>query len=75
MLQQLEELSRARYVSPLHMAYVHTGLGEQDAAIDLLEQAVEQRTGGIYSIKGSFLFAPLRAHPRFTKLMKRMNLA
>jgi serine/threonine-protein kinase len=74
-LQQLEELSWNRYVSPVHLAYVQTGLGELDAAIDSLEQAFEQRAGGMYGIKGSFLFLPLRGHPRFTALLKRMNLA
>ena len=74
-LQQLEELSRRRYVSPVHLAYLQTGLGDFDAAITLLEQAMEQRAGGMYGIKGSFLFAPLRPHPRFTALLRRMNLA
>ncbi|MCA1561290.1 MAG: tetratricopeptide repeat protein [Acidobacteria bacterium] len=74
-LQQLEDVSRHRYVSPYHLAYVYTGLGEQDKAIDLLEQAIEQRAGGVYGIKGSFLFTTLRSHPRFPDLLKRMNLS
>jgi serine/threonine-protein kinase len=74
-LRKLEELSRLRYVSPYHMAYVHTGLGEQDKAMDWLEQAYEERAGGVYGIKGSFLFTTLRSHPRFTALLKKMNLA
>jgi serine/threonine-protein kinase len=74
-LERMEELSRQRYVSPYHFAYVYTGLGELDTAMDLLEQAYEERAGGINGIKGSFLFAPLRSHPRFTALLKRMNLA
>jgi hypothetical protein len=57
------------------MAYVYTGLGEQEAALDWLEQAYEQRSGAIYGIKGSFLFTPLRSHPRFIALLKKMNLA
>jgi serine/threonine-protein kinase len=74
-LQQLEELSRQRYVSPYHFAYVYTGLGEKDTAIDWLERAYEERAGGVYGIKGSFLFATLRSHPRFTALLRKMNLA
>ena len=74
-LAQLQELSRTRYVSPYHLAYVHTGLGEHDEAIAQLERAFEQRAGGIYGVKGSYAFAPLRSHPRFTTLLKRMNLA
>jgi tetratricopeptide (TPR) repeat protein len=74
-LHQLEELSRQRYISPYHLAYVHTGLGEHDRAVDLLESAYEQRAGSLYGIKGSFLFAPLRSHPRFQALLRKMNLS
>jgi serine/threonine-protein kinase len=74
-LRRLEELSGNRYVSPYHMAYVHTGLGDQERAIDWLEQAYQQRAGGIFGVKGSFLFTSLRRHPRFNALLKKMNLA
>ena len=73
-LRQLEERARETYVSPYHLAYVYTGLGEPDRAMDLLERAFEQRAGAIYGIKGSFLFEPLRAHPRFQALLARLNL-
>ena len=74
-LRQLQELSRERYVSPYHLAYVYTGLGEQDEAIACLERAFEERAGMTYGLKGSFLFTPLRLHPRFRALLARMNLA
>jgi len=73
-LRQLHDLARERYVSPYHLAYIYTGLGEQDAAIDLLEQAYEQRSGGVYGIKGSFLFTTLHRHPRFVALLGKMHL-
>jgi len=73
-LLQLEQLAQDRYVMPYHFAYVYTGLGEHDRAIDLLEQAVEERAGGVYGIKGSFLFTALRRHPRFKALLRTMNL-
>jgi len=74
-LRQLEALSRQRFVSPYHIAFVYTGLGEQDRAIDWLERAYDGRSGPVYSVKGSFLFTPLHSHPRFTALLKKMNLA
>ena len=74
-LRQLEELSRERFVSPYHMAIVYTGLDEHDSALDWLERAYEERSGPVYSVKGSFLFTSLHAHPRFTALLKKMNLA
>jgi len=74
-LGELEALSRTRYVAPYHLAYVHTGLGQYDRAMDYLEQAFAQRAGAIYGIRGSFLFARLRSHPRFVALLRRMRLA
>ena len=74
-LGRLEEQARDRYVSPYHLAYVYTGLGQHDRAMDCLERAFEAKAGAAYGIKGSFLFAPLRSHPRFQALLGRMNLA
>ena len=74
-LQRLETVAQQRYVSPYHLAYIHTGLGEHDRALDWLERAYEARAGGIYGIKGSFLFTPLRSHLRFKALLRKMNLA
>ncbi len=73
-LAELEALARTQYVAAYYLAHVHTGLGERDAAIDCLERALEERSGAVYGIKGSFLFASLRDHPRFQALLRRMNL-
>jgi Serine/threonine protein kinase len=74
-LRELEELSQVRYVSPYHLAYVYTGLGDYEQALDWLERAYAGRAGGIFGIKGSFLFAPLKEHPRFRSLLAKVNLA
>jgi hypothetical protein len=74
-LRRLEELSASQYVSPYHLAYVLTGLGEHERALDYLERAWEERAGALFGVKGSFLFRPLRHHPRFQALLRRMNLA
>jgi serine/threonine-protein kinase len=74
-LRELESQAQSRWMSPYYFAYVRVGLGEADRALDLLESAVEQRSGPVYGIKGSFLFAPLREQPRFRALLERMGLA
>lgn len=73
-LEELDERAKTAYVSPYHFAYVYTGLGEIDTAMDWLERAVSERTGPAYSIKGSFLLTPLQAHPRFRALLRQMKL-
>ncbi len=73
-LAELEVLAERQYVPTYHLAHVHVGLGEREAALDCLERAFEERSGAIYGIKGSFLFASLRDHPRFQALLRRMNL-
>jgi serine/threonine-protein kinase len=74
-LDGLRDRAMHEFVSPYHFAYIYTGLGEADAAIDWLETAFERRSGGIYGIKGSFLFRNLHDHPRFESLLRKMNLA
>ena len=74
-LRRMEEQAREAYVSPYHLSYVHTGLGDSERALDLLEQAYEERAGSVYGIKGSYLFEPLRGHPRFKALLAKMNLS
>jgi adenylate cyclase len=71
-LDQLERRAATAFVSPYHLAFVHTGLGEHDRAIDLLHAALDEGTGSIHGIRGSFLFAPLREHPRFGSLIERL---
>ena len=74
-LRKLEERRAAgAFVSPYHIAYVYAGLGDFDQAMDCLERAVAERTGPAYSIKGSFLLAPLHELPRFRALLRQMRL-
>ncbi len=75
MLGRLEDLARPSLASPYHLAYVYTGLGEFDRAMVCLERAYEHRDGAISGVRGSFLLAPLRGHPRFTSLLERMRVA
>jgi hypothetical protein len=72
-LLELEQRAQTGYISPYHIAYVHTGLGDAERAIDWLERAVAERAGAVYGLKGSFLFRALHPHPRFRALLGRMK--
>jgi DNA-binding SARP family transcriptional activator/Flp pilus assembly protein TadD len=73
-LRQLQTRARTAYVSPYHLAYVHTGLGEFDQAVALLDRASRERSGAVYGIAGSFLFTPLHEHAGFRALLERMAI-
>jgi len=73
-LRDLDKRAKNTYVSPYHFAYVYTGLGDIDRALEWLERAVAQRTGPAYGIKGSFLLTPLHRHPRFEALLRSLRL-
>ncbi len=73
-LELLEELegSNAR---PSEIAAVYVGLGEIDQAFEWLDQAVEPEELDSFRIQSSnFEFDPIRDDPRFTDLLRRMNL-
>jgi hypothetical protein len=73
-LRELDAQAQSAHVSPDHFAYVYTGLGDVDRAMDFLERAVAERTGPAYSIEGSFLLTALHGHPRFRALLRRIML-
>jgi tetratricopeptide (TPR) repeat protein len=72
-LSELKELSAKRYVPLLHMAVIHTGLGENDAAFELLDKAVAARSFETWYLPDPRL-DPLRREERFQKLLRRMGL-
>jgi TolB-like protein/Tfp pilus assembly protein PilF len=71
-LDQLNEISKEKYVSAFHRAIVCAGLGEKDQAFEWLEKAYEEHF--IIVIKVYPAFDPLRSDPRYQNLLRRMNL-
>ena len=74
-LEWLRAQSRDRFVSPVLMATVEAGLGDADAALDSLEQAVERRAIDLVWIRVRPAYRRLAAHPRFTAITARMGLS
>ncbi len=74
-LDELLELGETTYLLPMAPAYIYILLGELDPAFDWLERAVDEHDGMIINILAFRLFyEPLRSHPRYLALLRKMNL-
>jgi TolB-like protein/Tfp pilus assembly protein PilF/predicted Ser/Thr protein kinase len=73
-LDQLNELSKRGYIVPAYRARIYAGLGEKDKAFAWLEKAREDRSITSAPLKVGPDFDPLRSDPRFSDLLRRMNL-
>jgi tetratricopeptide (TPR) repeat protein len=73
-LDELQQLSRTRYVSPMLGALISVGMGEHEQAFDWLEKAFADRAQMLSELKAEPAFDPLRADPRFTDLLERIGL-
>jgi serine/threonine-protein kinase len=63
------------YVSPVAFATILIGLGDIEGAIDWTERALEDRRGWLVYLGVNPVLDPLRGHPRFEALVRRMGLA
>ena len=73
-LEQLDGLSKDRYIGPFWRGWVWIGLGEKDEALENLEKAYLERESLRAFIKVAPLLDSLRSEPRFKALLKKMNL-
>ncbi|MCZ6769371.1 MAG: tetratricopeptide repeat protein, partial [Acidobacteria bacterium] len=69
-----ERAQRGEYVSTFTFAMLHAQLGEKDQAFEWLEESYQERNAGLVILKVTPYFDPLRDDPRFTDLLRRMNL-
>jgi len=65
--------SQQRYVSPLYIATVYTGLGDRDKAIEWLNKAYDSRHPGLVLIRIEPMFDTLRSDARFQELLHRFD--
>jgi eukaryotic-like serine/threonine-protein kinase len=73
-LDSLKELYKRNKVSSYDLAIIYTGLGEKERALESLEKAYEDRTGGLLLLKVEPIFDSLRSDPRFVNLTRRLGL-
>jgi tetratricopeptide (TPR) repeat protein len=73
-LDRLRKMDRDSWVSPVHLARVHLGLGERDKAFEYLEKAFQRRDQLVLWIKVDPRFDPIRSDSRFVALLRGMKL-
>ena len=71
---RLQQLAIESYVSPYSLARVHIALGEFDEAFEYLERSYQERHGILTYLMVEPLFDRVRSDPRFTDLLRRMDL-
>ena len=74
-LARMERHSQEGYVSAFSRALVYLGLGDYDAALSALETGLEERPYTMSFIAVHPIMDPLRADPRFARILERMNLS
>ena len=75
MLEEQTELSKHRFISPFNFAVIYMGLGDKDRAFEHLEKAYEEHPQTMVHFKTQPMFDSLRSDPRYTDLLRKMNLA
>jgi TolB-like protein/Flp pilus assembly protein TadD/predicted Ser/Thr protein kinase len=71
-LDQLNEISKRRYVPAFARVAIYAALGDKDKAFEWLEKGYDERS--LFMIKTVPDYDPLRSDPRFADLLRRMNL-
>ncbi len=74
LLAELQELEQRIYVPPSAFARIYKYLGEIDRALDLCEKAIDERDSWIFHLGVDPGWDPLRSHPRYHALLRKMNL-
>jgi len=71
-LNELERRERGGFVSAYDRVLVNIGLGDQAAALDWLERAVDERSYWLIYIKVDPALDPLRPDPRFAAILAKV---
>jgi serine/threonine protein kinase/Tfp pilus assembly protein PilF len=74
LLEELQELAQKAYVRPFSFAWVYLGLGDIERCFDWVEKAIDERDPWLLYFHIDPAYDPLRSHPRFQALLRKMNL-
>jgi serine/threonine protein kinase/tetratricopeptide (TPR) repeat protein len=74
-IEEMKAMAAQRYVPPAYAAYIFTELHEIDSAFERLESSFDDHSFELVFLRVNSAWDPLRADPRFTDLLRRLNLA
>jgi TolB-like protein/DNA-binding winged helix-turn-helix (wHTH) protein len=72
-LNELSDMVKVRFVSPMDFAMLYAGMGDADLAFQWLEKAREVHDARIHEVR-SMEFDSIRADPRYADLTRRVGL-
>jgi len=70
---EFEQRRQTDYISPVDMAMLELGLGNNDAALDWIDQSITERRGWAAYLRVHPIVDPIRDDPRFELLVKKMT--
>jgi TolB-like protein/Flp pilus assembly protein TadD len=73
-LHALQQRMQRQYVPSFNLVMIYAGLGMNDDAFKCMEQAVEERSSWLVSLKVEPLFDKLRSDARYSALSNRVGL-
>jgi tetratricopeptide (TPR) repeat protein len=72
--KELEERAKQRYVSPVAIARIYSGLGERERVFEWLRKGYEDRSDHLLTLGVDPSFDGIRSDPRFADLLRRVGL-
>ena len=70
----LKKLAQRPGISPVYLAFIYTGLGDYDHALECLERAYQERSFMLTNIATQAMLDRLRSDPRFEDLQGRITI-
>jgi hypothetical protein len=74
LVKELEQLTKRRYVSPVNIARIYAGLGQQELVFRWLQKAYDDRSDHLLALGVDPSFDAARSNPRFADLMRQLGL-
>jgi tetratricopeptide (TPR) repeat protein len=73
-VEQLQESSKKKYISPYSIAIIYAGLGDKELTFRWLEEAVDGHDDFLDQLLTDPVWDPYRSDPRYQDILRRMGL-